>query len=167
MSINSNDVESISVELLFESRKNAIFNVLYRQPKVQIEPFETFSRIKSPNKQFHVASDFNLNVLDYEICKKIQKFLNIIYENGMRPIINKPTRITNKTATSIGHILTNSYTETSFKTAILKCDISDHFPICLITPSLKFSSKNKIIYTYKRSFNEQSIFNFKKKTFSN
>ena len=85
----------------------------------------------------------------------------------MRPIINKPTRITNKTATSIGHILTNSYTETSFKTAILKCDISDHFPICLITPCLKFSSKNKIIYTYKRSFNEQSIFNFKKKTFSN
>ena len=44
-------------------------------------------------------------------------------------------------------------------------DVSDHFPNCLIIPSLKFSSKNKIIYTYKSSFNEQSIFNFKKKLF--
>ena len=62
-------------------------------------------------------------------------------------IINKPTTVTNKTATTIDHILTNSYTETIFTTAILKCDVSDHFPICLIITPLKFSSKNKIIRT--------------------
>ena len=73
----------------------------------------------------------------------------------MISIINKPTRVTNKTGTAIDHILTNSYTDTIFRIAILKCDVSDHFSICLIIPSLKFSSKNKIIYTYKRSFNEQ------------
>ena len=83
----------------------------------------------------------------------------------MIPIIIKPTRFTNKTAIAIDHILTNSYTETIFKTAILKSDVSNHFPICFIVPSLKFSSKNKISYTYKRSFNEKSIFNFKKKLF--
>ena len=83
----------------------------------------------------------------------------------MIPIINKPTRVTNKTATVIDHILTNSYTKTVSKTAIFKCDVSDHFPICLILPSLKFSSKNKDIYIYKRSFNEQSIINFKKNLF--
>ena len=55
----------------------------------------------------------------------------------MIPIINKPTRVTNKTGTAIDHTLTNSYNETSFKTAILKCDVSDHFSICLIIPSLK------------------------------
>ena len=43
--------------------------------------------------------------------------------------INKPTRVTNKAATAIDHILTNTYTETIFKIAILKCDVSDHFPI--------------------------------------
>ena len=83
----------------------------------------------------------------------------------MIPIIIKPIRFTNKTAIAIDHILTNSYTETIFKTAILKSDVSNHFPICFIVPSLKFSSKNKISYTYKRSFNEKSIFNFKKKVF--
>ena len=56
----------------------------------------------------------------------------------MIPIINKPTSVTNKTATTPAHTLTNSYTETIFKTAILKCDVSDHFPICLMIPSLKF-----------------------------
>ena len=52
LSINSNDVELISVQFLFENRKNTIFKVLYRQPKGQTEPFEkflkeTFSQIKS------------------------------------------------------------------------------------------------------------------------
>ena len=77
----------------------------------------------------------------------------------MTLIIN-PTRVTNKTATTIDHILTNSYTETIFKTAIFKYDVSDHLPICLIIPSLKFSPKNKVNYIYKRSFSEQYI-NFK------
>ena len=40
--INSDDMESISVEFLFKNRKNTVFNVLYRQPKGQIEPFEKF-----------------------------------------------------------------------------------------------------------------------------
>ena len=49
----------------------------------------------------------------------INNFLSIIYENGMIPIINKPTRVTNKAATAIDHILTNSCTETIFEIAIL------------------------------------------------
>ena len=57
----------------------------------------------------------------------------------------------------------NSYTATVFKTAILKYDVSDHFPICLIIPSSKFSSKNEYIYIL--TFNEQSIINFKKNVF--
>ena len=155
LSINSDGVKSISIELLFG-----------RQPKGQMEPFEkflkeAFSQIKS-NFMLQVISTSAFLIMIY---LKKQEFLNIIYENGMIPIINKPTRVTNKTATAMNHILTNSYTETIFKTAILKCDVSDHFPICLIIPSLRVSLKNKIIYTYKRSFNEQSIFNFKKKLF--
>ena len=69
LSINSDDAESMSVELLLKNRKNTIFNVWYRQTKGQIYPFEKFlkrkfSRIKSSNKQFHVVGDFNLNFFD-------------------------------------------------------------------------------------------------------
>ena len=80
----------------------------------------------------------------------------------MIPIINKLIRVTNKTATAIDHISTNAYPETIFKTEIFMCDVSDHVPICVIIPSLKFSSKNKDIYIYKRSFNGQSIVFFKR-----
>ena len=65
----------------------------------------------------------------------------------------------------MGHILTNSYTEAIFQTTILKCGVSDHFPTSLIISSLKYSSRNKFIYIYKRSIDEQSFINFLEKLF--
>ena len=53
----------------------------------------------------------------------------------MIPTINKSTRVRPKTETAIDVILTNSFTETVFKTATFKSDISDHFPICFMIPS--------------------------------
>ena len=79
----------------------------------------------------------------------------------MTPIINKPTRVINKTAAAIDYILTTWYTETIFKRTILKGDVWDHFPICLIILSLKMLLKNKVISIFKRSFNEQFIISFK------
>ena len=58
----------------------------------------------------------------------------------MIPTINTPTRVTKKTGTTIDHIITNSFVENTFKTAIIKTDVSDHFPICI------FFSFDKLIY---------------------
>ena len=52
--------------------------------------------------------------------KKSEIFLNLIYQNGMIPTINKPTRVTRATVTAIDHILTNSFADRNFKTAIFK-----------------------------------------------
>ena len=68
--------------------------------------------------------------------KKVQDFLNLIYQNGMIPIMYKPTRVTIKDATAIDHIITNSLAENTFKTAIIKSDVLDYFP----------ASFNKLIY---------------------
>ena len=70
-----------------------------------------------------------MNLLDYEKCKKVQEFLNLVYENSMIPKISKPTRVTRQSATAINHILTNCFINFDFKTAIFKNDISDHFLI--------------------------------------
>ena len=40
--INSQDVESISKEILFNKERNTVKNVLHRHPKGAIEPFEKF-----------------------------------------------------------------------------------------------------------------------------
>ena len=55
----------------------------------------------------------------------------------MIPTINKPTRVTRATVTAIDHILTNSFADRNFKTAIFKSDASDHFSICFIIRSTK------------------------------
>ena len=55
--------------------------------------------------------------------------MNFIYQNGRLSTINKPIRVTKKAATAIDHIITKSFVENTFKTAINKADVSDHFPI--------------------------------------
>ena len=80
--------------------------------------------------------------------------------------INKPSRVTQKTATTIDHILTNSLTDTAFKTAIFKSDISDHFPIYFIIPSsMKQTSNTKNTVIFKRVFDTESIELFKQKLY--
>ena len=86
---------------------------------------------KNYNKNYHIAGDFNLNLLDHDKNKKVRYFFNLIYQNCMIPTINKPARVTKKTATAIDHMITNSFVEITFKTAIIKSDVSDHFPICI------------------------------------
>ena len=49
----------------------------------------------------------------------------------MIPTINKPTRVTSRTATAIDHIITNCFINVNFKIAIFKIDITDHFPVCI------------------------------------
>ena len=55
-----------------------------------------------------------------------------MFEFGMIPTINKPTRVTKHTATVIDNIITNCILNSDFKSAIVKMDLSDHFPIIFI-----------------------------------
>ena len=86
---------------------------------------------QNANKDLHIDGDFNLNLVDHESNKKVHDFLSIIYRNGKISTINKPTRVTRKTATALDHILTNSFADRNFETAIFKSDVSDHFLFAL------------------------------------
>ena len=50
----------------------------------------------------------------------------------MVPVINKLTRVTRYTATVIDCMFTNSIINTEIKSAIIKTDISDHFPVLFV-----------------------------------
>ena len=171
LSINNNDIESLTIEILSNKTRNTLINALYGTPNGQIEPFENylnniFSKIKKSNKLFHIAGDFDLNLLDHYTNRKMQKFLSIVYRNGTIPTINKPTRVTQEKTTAIDHILTNSFTDTVFKTAIFKSDISDHFPIGFIIPSSMKQTKNtKNTVIFKRVFDTETIELFKQKLY--
>ena len=96
----------------------------------------------------------------------MQDFLNLIYQNNLIPTINKPTRVTMKTATAIDHILTNSFVDTDFKSVIFKTDISAHFPVCFLLPLPSIAkSENETTFIYKRTFSSDSIEMFKQKLY--
>lgn len=70
LSVNNRDIESLSMEILFDKRCDTLFNVLYRPPSGPTEPCEIFledalSKTKDSSKMFNIAGDFNINLLDY------------------------------------------------------------------------------------------------------
>ena len=81
--------------------------------------------------------------------------MNLIYQNLISSI-NNPIRVTKKTTTAIDHFITNSFVENTFKTAIIKSDVSDHFPICIFFPSTNLFTKNDVIYQ-QRNINDEKI----------
>ena len=109
----------------------------------------------------YLIGDFNLNVLDYETNTKVKKKFNLIFQHGLIPVINKPTRVTRKSATAIDHIITNSISLSNFTTGIIKTDMTDHMPIFLINSKINIDVYAEDTYIFKRYINEKSIANFK------
>ena len=78
LSINCDDIESLSIEIINNHSKNIVLNVVYRPPDGDVSVTETFLRkiisgnIKV-NKTLFLSGDFNINVLDCENNKKKSK----------------------------------------------------------------------------------------------
>ena len=99
LSINSNDVESLCIEMHHKKDKNILFSVMYRPPNGDMTVFENFcenliSANQKTSKNIIFTGDLNINVLDYESNKKVQHFLSSIFQYNTIPIINKPTCVT-------------------------------------------------------------------------
>ena len=126
---NNEDIESLCIEIINTKSKNILVKTTYRQPTGRYNEFEIYLKqvlYKSKNKKSYLVGDFNLNLLDHRANTKVKDYLNLTF-------INKPTRVTKANATLIDHILTNDFLDTASSTGIVKSDISDHFPIFLIT----------------------------------
>ena len=121
------------------------------------------SKNDADKKEMILLSDFNISLLDFHKNKRVQSCVTLIFRFGLIPIINKPTCVTRHTATVTDHVFTNTIKDNiEIKTAILKTDISNYFPII-------FATKNKIDaeipeqFIFKRNISDQSIDRFKEK----
>ena len=65
------------------------------------------------NKPSIITGDFNLNLIKYMQNTGVNQFLENILSNNFIPQITLPTRITEKTATLIDNLFTNSYKHNS------------------------------------------------------
>ena len=106
--------------------------------------------------------DYNLDLLKNETHLPTSKFLDLMYSCSFLPLIHKPTRVTNQTATLIDNIFTNDMQlNDSILNGILLTNISDHFPIFHIVKNMSYSIETNALI--KRRVNEENIQSFKEK----
>ena len=76
-----------------------------------------------------------------------------LFQFGLVPTTNKPTRITNDTISAMDHIITNYIINNESKTSILSAVISDHFLIIYAFKLRKNLDISKTQFLYKRIIN--------------
>ena len=101
----------------------------------------------------------NLNCLNYNEDSNLRHFYQKVFELGFFPLIDKPTKVCKSSATIIENILTNCVFDNTLKKAIIKSDISDHFPIIFAIQTGK--NQRKCLVYNKREFNEANKAVFK------
>ena len=113
-----------------------------------------------------LARDFNINVLNFEQDKKVQNFVNLMFQFDLVPTINKPTIVTNKTIFAIDYIITNCIFNDNFKTVIIRTDTFDHFSITYafkLRSSTSPQNHQKGRYLHKHIINESPNTVFKRR----
>ena len=159
---NTDILESVFVEIEMIG-KNIVIGCIYRPPNSNLSLFndsigDILDNLNKQNKIVYLLGDFNIDLLKYEKHLLTTEYINSIFSLSFMPLIHRPTRVTNNTASIIDNILSNWH-NIDFISGILPCDISDHFPIFNII-SLKSSPVNFTSqYKYIREINELTISN--------
>ena len=154
-------VETLFMEIKNKG-KNIICGTIYRPntfPKADLDVFittlsEILHIINQENKNIILLGDFNIDLLKYETHMKTSDFLDEIFSFGLLPVITKPTRITDHSATLIDHIHTNLINNL-YKLGIIVTDLSDHFGTFIFLKITK--SKNKTKSCQRRSFSSRNV----------
>ena len=136
--------DQIFVELLMEKSKNIVIGCFYRAPGSPLEIFNEsldscLNSIVS-KKVIYICGDFNVDILKSDTHPGTRYFVDTMFNLGLFPLINKPSRVTESTTTLIDNIFTNDLVAFNLS-GLLVNDISDHLPIFLFSQYI--SSKNK------------------------
>ena len=152
---NSNDIESLAIEIINKNSKNAVINAQYRQPDRDFKQYKTylenfFNKMKNSNKAIYIVGDTNLNLIDYETNIKVKNYLKLLFQKNFIPVTNKPKRVSRNNATIIDHINISHFLNNYMHSGIITADFSDHFPIFLNSKDLMLDSSNEPMHITKR-----------------
>ena len=156
--------ECLTIEIIINGSKNVIIACMYRKPDSQIEKFtceldELFGEIKN-NKVLYITGDFNIDLIKQDTHSQTKHFIDTIFGMGLFPLITKPSRITNHSATLIDNIFTNNIHHKNISGLIIN-DITDHLPIFNIY-EYKVKKQDNTCVVYQRKMHEESILQLNK-----
>ena len=119
------------IEISHKGHKNSVICNLYRSPNGKLSSFidkleNTLSKLaRHRNKNIFLLGDSNIDLLDYGRIDNVTKYVDLLGEHGFAPVISRPTRITNHSATIIDHIFINNCHAIT-KSGIITESLSDH-----------------------------------------
>ena len=122
--VSDKDKEILTIEISRENDKNTLLSCCYRPPNDDSENLSTFlqnsiiEKSVSENKIGYMIGDFNMNCLKYHENAKTKYFYDNTFEKGAIPIVNRPTRISEHSASLIDNILTTDIFNNSLKKGI-------------------------------------------------
>ena len=133
---NEGILETLFIKLENNKKESAIVGVIYRPPNSKMKEFEDelealLSKITKENKLIYLMGDINIDMLKMNQVSSVGKLMYQLFSSSLYPLITKPTRIMDKSATLIDNILTNSLDDSNMN-GVLITDISDHFPVFTI-----------------------------------
>ena len=162
--ISNDALESIGLTIHYPATTKKINIIgIYRTPKGNFQDFiDQLDAIINQNSlvttETIITGDFNICLLNENHSLVTANFMNMMRAYFFRPIITRPTRFKENTATAIDHIWVNS--ETKIEGHIFYCDITDHCPVyCRINlPIIEKNEKIRMKFrdmsqTNKRKFN--------------
>ena len=162
-------IESIFIECRHPGKQSIVIGSIYRPPNTDVSIFNSdlLSILNIIHNGYRnnlviIAGDFNLNLLNSNSHAATAEFVNNMLSYNFISAINKPTRITEQSATLIDNIFVNSV-RYDYSSAIVYSDVSDHLPIalhlkrCVYNVMYKASKRD---YLTKRFFDAKSIENF-------
>lgn len=159
--IETQDVESVWVEIKLKNQKPIIICTVYRPPDTNIDQWITkFEReldiAYSGDSQIVVMGDLNIN-LNVPNDEK-DKLCTCLGQYDMHQIIADCTRCTPHSETLIDHVWSTS-PEKITEWKVPKYGLSDHFPTCAVISSKWAASKDHMTIKYRsfKNFDSQSF----------
>ena len=147
LSVFNECCESCFIEIgksVFGHERNVVVGVFYRPPNNDIQCFidvvkDICDKLRNENKLCYLLGYYNINLLNVDTHTSTADFNDTMFSNGFIPLITRPTRVTQSTATLIDNIFTNQLAElhNNFLQGILLTDISDHYPIFCVNKIIK------------------------------
>ncbi|MFZ2539700.1 MAG: reverse transcriptase family protein [Oscillospiraceae bacterium] len=142
---------------------------MFRPPNTSVPEFLAeleiiLEKVSAENKPFYLMGDFNVDLLNNN--NESQSFMNLLFSYGLYPRVDRPTRITSKTATLIDNIFTNVH-DIELNSGVRIADLgSDHLPVYTILPSNAktvniHQQESRTEYITKRIYSDENINNFK------
>ena len=140
--------ETLFIELKNNKKESAVVGVIYRPPKSKMKEFEDelealISKIIKENKLIYLMGDINIDMLKMNQVSSVGKYMYQLFSSSLYPLITKPSRIMDKSATLIDNLSTNSLDDSNMN-GILITDISDHFPVFTIKRNTMVNNAQRV-----------------------